>query len=185
MLASKLSSWEWLKVGCWQNMRCSSPCEEYSDNEYTESDFDNFVEILFREFAETINVKYSIVKDILYGHNTSFFEEKARCFSDYSTINPNDNEFESLTSKLLLPSTYGLAKQSNVQAFLDSFDELELKDKVEILDKLSSAKLELGLLNVGPANSIGNTIASLSEQTKYKLVKGVFESEVIIDIELK
>ena len=68
---------------------------------------------------------------------------------------------------------------------MDSFDELELKDKVEILDRLSSAKLELGKISIGPANTVGNTISSLSEQSKYKLVKSVFESEVVIDVELR
>lgn len=185
MLAFKLSTWEWLKVERWKEMRCSNPYDEYLDNEYTESDLDNFVEILFREFAEAIKVRYSIVKDILYGHNTPFFEEKARYFSEYSAICPSEDTFKSLTNKLFLPSTYGLDKQSNVQAFLDSFAELELKDKVEILDRLSTAKLELGQHKVGPTNNIGRTIDTLSEQTKYQLVKNVFEAEVQIDVELR
>lgn len=185
MLAAKLSSCTWNRVPTWVNMRCSNPGDEYLDNEYSESDLDNYVELLFREVAEKINVKYGYIRDILYGRNSTFFEEKARYFSDYAYIQPSEDEFESLTSKLLLPSTFELEKKSTVQLFLDSFNELELKDKVEVLERLSMAKLEFGLLNVGPANSVGKTIASLSEETKYQLVKSVFESEVKLDIELK
>jgi len=186
MLAIKLSSGEWQKLQPvdWARMRCSNPYDDYLDNEYTESDFDNFVEILFREFAEKIKVKYSVVKDILYGHNTEFFEEKARYFSDYESMEARADEFKSLTNKLRLPCVYGLVAQSNVQVFLDSFDNLELKDKVEILDRLSTAKVDFGQLNVGPGNTVGSTILALSEQTKYKLVKSVFDAEVSIDVEL-
>ncbi len=185
MLAAKLNSCTWSRVPTWVNMRCSDPGDEYLENQYSESDFDNYVELLFREVAEQMKVNYSGVKDILYGHNTRFFEEKARYFSNYDFMGVREDEFESLTSKLLLPSIFELEKKSTVQAFLDSFDMLELKDKVEILDRLSMAKIDFGQLNIGPANSVGKTIVSLSEETKYRLVKSVFEAEVDIDIELK
>ena len=93
MLAAKLSTCTWSRIPTWVNMRCSNPGDEYLDNEYSESDFDNYVEILFREFAEKIKVKYSQVRDILYGHNTQFFEEKARYFSEYSSIQPSEDDF--------------------------------------------------------------------------------------------
>lgn len=185
MLAAKLNSCTWNRLATWVNMRCSNPGDEYLDNEYSESDFDNYVELRFREVAEKINVKYGDIRDILYGRNYTFFEEKARYFSDYEYIQPSEDDFERLTSKLLLPSTFELERKSTVQAFLDTFDMLELKDKVEILDRLSMAKIDFGQSNIGPANSIGKTIASLSEETKYQLVKSVFEAEVDIDIELK
>lgn len=185
MLAAKLSTCVWNKVTTWVDMRCSSPGEEYEYNEYSESDFDNYVEILFREFAEKIQVKYSQVRDILYGHNTLFFEEKARYFSEYESIQPNEDDFESLTNKLFLPKVGQLETQSNVQAFLDSFDELELKDKVEILDRIASAKLEIGQPTSGPATCVKNSISALPEQDKYKLIKSVFETEVRIYVELK
>ena len=185
MLAAKLSTCAWTRVSTWGNMRCSNPGDEYVYNEYTESDFDNYVEILFREFAEKIKVKYSQVRDILYGHNTQFFEEKARYFREYTSIQPDEDDFKSLTGKLLLPSTFEFEKKSTVQAFLDSFDELELVDKVEILDRLSMAKIDFGQIAVGPANSIGKTVASLSEETKYQLIKSVFDAEVNINVELR
>lgn len=185
MLAAKLSTCVWNRVPTWVNMRCSNPGSEYVYNEYSESDFDNYVEILFREFAEKIKVKYSQVRDILYGHNTQFFEEKARYFSEYSSIQPDDDDFRSLTSKLLLPSTFEFEKKNNVQAFLDGFDELGLEEKVEILDRLSRAKIEFGIMNVGPANNVGKTIEALSENTKYQLIKNVFDAEVSIDVELR
>lgn len=184
MLAAKLSTCEWTRVTTWVNMRCSNPGEEYLYNEYSESDFDNYVEILFREFAERIKVKYSQVRDILYGHNTQFFEEKARYFSEYSSIQPDEEDFKSLTSELLLPSLFEFEKKSNVQAFLDGFDELDLEDKVEILDRLASAKLELGQPFSGPATCVKNSISALSEQDKYKLIKSVFDSEIFINVEL-
>ena len=185
MLAAKLSACTWSRIPTWVSMRCSNPGDEYLDNEYSESDFDNYVEILFREFAENIKVKYSQVRDILYGHNTQFFEEKARYFSDYDYMQPREDDFKSLTSKLLLPSVFELEKKSNVQAFLDGFDELGLEEKVEILDRLSNAKIEFGVLDVGPSNSVGKTIVSLSEATKYKLIRSVFDAEVNIDVELR
>jgi len=185
MLAAKLSTCVWNKIYTWPDMRCSNPTDEYAYNEYTESDFDNYVEILFREFAEKINVKYSQVRDILYGHNIQFFEEKARYFSEYSSIQPDEEAFKSLTSKLFLPNIFELEKKSKVQLFMDSFEDLELKDKVEILERLSAARINFGLRNIGPANSVGKTISTLSEETKYQLVKSVFESEVKLDIELK
>ena len=185
MLATKLSVCEWRKVTRWKEMRCSNPYDEYPDNEYTEADFDNFVELLFREVAESIKVSYFAVKDILYGHNIDFFQEKTRLFMEYDTINPNDEAFDELTSKLLLPVAYAPECQSAVQMFFDSFDGLELKDKVEILDKLSSAKIQLGVNNVGTGNCFGKTIADLSETDKYKLMKNIFEAEVLIDVELR
>ncbi|MBQ8044306.1 MAG: hypothetical protein IJ272_09235 [Clostridia bacterium] len=187
MLASKLSSCEWVKVQSWSSMRCSNPFEDYDDNEYTESDFDNFAEIVFREFAETIKVRYKDVRDILYGHNNEFFEEKAMVFSDIETIEARSDEFKSLTSKLYLPTTYGLVRQSTVQVFLDSFEELSIEDKVEILDRLTKARLDIA---VGP-NVTGNitdnvirSIIRLSPSDQYEVVKKVFGSEVIIDVEL-
>lgn len=185
MLATKLSLCEWRNVTRWKEMRCTNLYDEYSDNEYTESDFDNFVEILFREFAESIKVSYYMVKDILYGHNIEFFQEKTRCFMEYDTITPNDDVFDEITGKLLLPVAYNPECQSSVQMFFDSFEGLELKDKVEILDRLSSAKIQLGVNNVGPGNCFGKTIADLSETAKYQLMKNVFEAEVFIDVELK
>ena len=185
MLAAKLSSCTWSRLATWVNMRCSSPAEDYLDNDYTESDFDNYVEIVFREFAERIKVKYSQVRDILYGHNIQFFEQKARYFSDYEYLQPRDQDFESLTSKLLLPNVFELTKKDNVQAFLDSFDKLELKDKVEILHRLSRARLDIELLDVELVNSLQNTISSLPEHVQYQLIKSVFEAEVVIDVELK
>lgn len=187
MLATKLSSCEWTSVALseWARMRCSTPYEDYLDNEYSESDFDNFVEILFREFAERIKARYCDVRDILYGHNTKFFEVKARYFSEYDSIEPREDEFKSLTKMLLLPRAYEFESQSSVQAFLDSFSELELEDKLEILDRLSSAKLEIGQPNSGPATCVKNSISALPQQDKYKLVKSVFEAEVVIDIELR
>ena len=80
---------------------------------------------------------------------------------------------------------FELEKKSNVQAFLDSFDELGLEEKVEILDRLSNAKVEFGMLDVGPSNSVGKTIVALSEATKYKLIRSVFDAEVNIDVELR
>ena len=182
MLAAKLNSCEWYRVTTWGNMRCSNPGDEYSNNDYSESDFDNYVEILFREFAEKIKVQYSEVRDILYGHNIEFFQEKAHYFSDYDSMGASEDAFESLTNKLLLPSVYEFEDMSTVQAFLDSFEHLELKDKVEILERLASAKLELGVV---PNNSMGNVISDLSEQSKYQLVKSVFDAQIRLDVELK
>lgn len=187
MLAIKLSTCTWIKTlpSDWKKLRGTDSCEELSEKEYRESDFDNFVEILFREFAEKIKVRYCDVRDILYGHNIDFFEYKAKYFSEYDAMQSNEADFKTLTNLLLLPNVCELEKKSSVQAFLDSFNDLRLEDKVEILERLSNAKIEMGQSYYGLVTGVRNVIGSLTEQEKYKLVKSVFDSEVVINVELK
>lgn len=185
MLPTKLISCEWGKVGYWNAMRASGEYDNCEENEYTEADIDNFVEITFREFAERIKVRYRDIKDILYGRNVKFFEEKAVIFSEYESIDARSNEFKSLTSKLMMPNIYGLVKYDSVQAFLDSFSELNVDEKVEVLDRLLKAKIEVLQSHTGKSGEVLRSINSLSLEEQCAIIKSVFLTKVNINVEMK
>lgn len=85
MLKSDLVDMIWSNNGNWERLG--------EVGTVTEKEIDNYVEILFREVAEKLEVKFDDIKDILYGRNKRFFEKKARLFYDETTIYSNNSEF--------------------------------------------------------------------------------------------
>lgn len=180
MLVDNLLNSEWEHVSDWENMRSSVESEE--ESEYTESDFDNFAEIKFREVAEELGVKYSTVKDLLYGRNIDFFETKARIFADWDSISTDAEEYQNLIGKLTIPVIYFSKKVNTVNTLLGYLDELSLDDKIDILDRLSRVTLEVKTDNNKEARTISflEQYNQLEPRTKYEVTRGVLALEVTI-----
>lgn len=133
MLKSDLVDMIWNNNGNWERLGEAS---------VTEKEIDNYVEILFREVAEKLEVKFNDIKDILYGRNKLFFEKKARLFYDETTIYSSNSSFKELKNLLVLPSISYLGINSEVEQFLDDFRSLSLKQKVELINKMSTFKVD-------------------------------------------
>ena len=188
MLLTKMIESEWIQISDWRGLRPSGGTDEY--DEYSEADFDNFVEIRFREFAETIGLKYKYVKDILYGYNIAFFQLKSRIFSEYDSIDQSMDEYKQLTTKLFIPSLYYLNAFNTVDMFFRIFDQLKIQHKIEVLEKLSKATISIptgnNMRNNGEiSQSFLNQFSELSQVDKCRVLQRLFGSEVKINIELK
>lgn len=144
-------------------------------NECTENDVDNFVEICFRQVAEDLGVKFKDIKDILYGRNIEFFEEKARLFNDSESTYYNDSELKDLMKKLKIPNTTIYSSLSPSGKFLRNFNDLTEAQKVEVLDALSSMKVEIPIDTIpGTKSEVGdflNRFRTLSPTQKYEVVR--------------
>jgi len=150
-------------------------------NDCTENDIDNFVEICFRQVAEDLGVKFKDIKDILYGRNIEFFEEKARLFNDSDSIFYNDSELKDLMKKFKIPNTVVYSNLTPATKFLRNFKELSAKDKVEILEALSYMRVTLPTGSLSKATRVDNFLIQFKELTetqKYEAIKHLFKIDV-------
>lgn len=134
MLKSDLVDMIWSNNGNWERLG--------EVGTVTEKEIDNYVEILFREVAEKLEVKFDDIKDILYGRNKRFFEKKTRLFYDETTIYSNNSEFQEIQDLLMLPCISYSGINSDVDRFLGDFRSLSLKQKVELINKMSTFKVD-------------------------------------------
>ena len=177
MLVENLIRAEW-RQKYFIDMRASQE-PDGEEAEYTETDFDNFVEITFRQCAEELGVKYSLIKDVLYGRNIAFFELKARIFADYESISPDSDEYSLLTSKLFIPDVSNVNRLSTITPFINYFKELELKDQIAILSQLKKAKLDVSVSSeVAEVNEFLGHFNELEQSEKCEIVRGILGIEV-------
>ena len=176
MLLEALIKSEWSQVVNWGKMRAS----KYQPA-YTEADFDNFVEITFRDVAEELGIKYDLIKDILYGKNAQFLEIKARYFADCEDLSPDEDEYEELTSSLMIPCVYHLKKVNTVDAFFEYFEKLCLKDKVEVIERLM--KVEINASNFSRTDMLA-AFERLSVSQKCEAIKSILGINISIDTDI-
>ena len=177
MLANDLIHREWTTFKDWYKMRGDSRFEE--NLRFTERDFDNFVEIIFRQIAEALGVKYNNIKAILYGKNIQFFEEKARIFSESSDITELSDECKKLKTILCVPDINFKQEIDYLRNYLDDFNDLKVEDKIAVLEYFQKVNIKV--------NGNGETLdvrkfltffSELNKLEKCKALKQIFNVEL-------
>lgn len=176
MIADKLiRQAEWVICTTWNQMRSSK-----DDETYTETDVDNFVEILFRECAENLGVKYNDIKDVLYGRNIEFFETKARFFNEYDLLEPEDDIWKEFKKLLTIPKY--IANSANpVARFFENFEQLNLEDRITVLQQLNSTNIKLPTAPIGSEyESFLKTFDKMKKEDQYLFVKNIIHARINI-----
>ena len=178
MLVDQLITCKWELCTEWGNMRGTGDSPEY-DMSYTETDVDNFVEIMFRKVAEKLDVKYETIKDVLYGRNITFFELKARIFNDYDSLSSSDEDLKKLRAELKIPVTNNLELDSRANRFISEFMELDIQDKIEVLDKFGKIRIKIPGEAYGNAGDFLVQFRELTMADKYIALRQILRADTI------
>ena len=181
LLKSLIYDCIWEPCSSFESMRgeYDVECEEYS---YTESDIDNFVEIVFRQVAEELEVKFSDISDILYGRNRYFLEKKAKYFENNEILCESEDEYSVLMYSLKIPSVSNLSL-TPVDRFIKEFKELKPEEKAEVLTHLEKVKVFLPAINMEYVSDdeFWNGYVNLSEKDKCHVLNSLKHTRIDLE----
>lgn len=181
LLKSLIYDCIWESCSSFENMRGTYD-EEFEEYSYAESDIDNFVEIVFRQVAEELKVKFSDVSDILYGRNRDFLEKKAKYFENNEVLCESEDEYSVLMYSLKIPSVSNL-RCSPVDRFIKEFRELKTEEKAEVLTRIDKAKIYLLTKDMEQISddAFWTGYVNLSEKDKCNVINSIKHTRIDLE----
>ena len=145
MQASDVKKFGWVGVEDWSSLTESVPTID--DGLYVGyMDIEDFVENLFREIANQLNIPYKELKPVLVEKNAEFYKERTRMFGIYDGFDKSHVLLYSLKSMLRIPDISSIPaemRKSNVERIVDDFANLSDDEKKEVMQQLGVVPIQI------------------------------------------
>lgn len=130
MNSEQIKKLPWINVEDWSKLEPTTAgfCERRYASEF---DVDNFVEHIFKEIAEKLNVSYEDILPILRKSNSAFYLLKSEIFRKYDGISIQSDKFNALKKLFRVPNTNVTTDElsERVEKLLDDFSSLSDEEK--------------------------------------------------------
>ena len=139
-----VKSMKWTRVPDWRGL--SASCAYSFGVFVTKIDIDNFVESIFWDVARRLNIPYTELEPILKEENSDFYVSKERLFDNHSIGVKKDDLTLLKTQRMLkIPDVTILGyddDRTEVERILEAFAALSDIEKLQVLERLGTVKVE-------------------------------------------
>ena len=98
-----------------------------------ESDFEVYLERIYRDISRNFNVSYKELKTLIENENQAFFNRKKEIFFNGCTWRWYSDELISLEEMLMVP----IKRNNNLENCLENFGKLSDEEKINFLKKIN------------------------------------------------
>ena len=186
MLLENVLSCEWMEVPgyAWLNA--------FEKQGVTKNEIEQFAKVEFYKAAERLQIKYDVIKDLLYGKNIEFFKEVERLFAQIDEEDETEIEvtpikedkscidYTLIGTSLLVPYR-GDETCTVVDIFLETFEKLGLTEKVQVLRAFQKGKLSVYAAAdiFGDKYDCINKFNALNMDDKCEVAERILTSDVV------
>ena len=139
---NKLSALDfvWEKWGGWSKMSGT----DWRNNEYyvTKLDFEEYLEIIYKDISRNFNVSYEELKTLIENENQAFFNRKERMFNG-SSLRKDGARLIHLEEMLMVPIMRKYNPTNNLENCLKIFWKLSDEEKMIFLKKIGKINIEV------------------------------------------